>query len=118
MPVYRHPRALEAVPGHPPSQVSLAREHYEVSGGTFATDDESAVRALADAYDVAVADLRVSDADDSADAGGPESASSTTDPATLIEQGECPWCDDYAGEHVGQHASSAHPEQWDAYTED
>lgn len=39
----------------------------------------------------------------------------------LIEQGECPWCvedgaaDPYQGDHIGQHASSAHPDEWDAY---
>lgn len=37
------------------------------------------------------------------------------DPAVQIEAGECPWCDDYGGEHVGQHASSAHPDAWDDY---
>jgi len=35
-----------------------------------------------------------------------------------IEAGECPWCDDYEGDAVGQHASSAHPEAWDDYKED
>lgn len=38
-----------------------------------------------------------------------------TGPATAIERGECPWCDGYAGDHVGQHASSAHPEAWRKY---
>lgn len=43
---------------------------------------------------------------------------------SLIEDGRCPWCieegaeDPYKGEHVGQHASSAHPEEWDAYKND
>lgn len=35
----------------------------------------------------------------------------------LIQEGVCPWCEDYAGEHVGQHASSAHPDEWQAYRE-
>lgn len=35
--------------------------------------------------------------------------------AALIDDGECPWCEDYSGEHVGQHASSAHPELWREY---
>jgi len=35
----------------------------------------------------------------------------------LIEGGECPWCDSYSGDHVGQHASSAHPQKWQAYKE-
>jgi len=36
----------------------------------------------------------------------------------LIEQGICPWCDDYEGDAVGQHASSAHPAEWTDYKED
>lgn len=38
----------------------------------------------------------------------------------MIEDGVCPWCDDdpYEGDHVGRHASSAHPETWDDYRED
>jgi len=39
------------------------------------------------------------------------------DLAQLIEVGECPWCDDYTGDHVGQHASSAHPEAWADYSD-
>lgn len=38
--------------------------------------------------------------------------------AELIEDGECPWCDDYSGGHVGQHASSAHPKKWSDYKDD
>lgn len=36
----------------------------------------------------------------------------------LIDQGECPWCDEYEGDAVGQHAASAHPDEWGAYKED
>jgi len=39
------------------------------------------------------------------------------DVAQLIEAGVCPWCDAYSGDHVGQHASSAHPDKWDRYNE-
>lgn len=28
-----------------------------------------------------------------------------------LEDG-CPWCDDYDGDHVPEHASQAHPEEW------
>lgn len=35
-----------------------------------------------------------------------------------IEDGECPWCDDYEGENVGMHASRSHPEYWAALNED
>lgn len=34
-----------------------------------------------------------------------------------IESGECPWCDDYDGDLVAQHASSAHPDLWSEYRE-
>ena len=40
------------------------------------------------------------------------------DNAQLIESGLCPWCDPddrYEGDYIGQHASSAHPEQWAVY---
>ena len=36
--------------------------------------------------------------------------------ADAVESGVCPWCDDYEGDHVGQHASSAHPDAWDEYS--
>jgi len=36
---------------------------------------------------------------------------------TLVENGICPWCDDYSGENVGHHASSAHPHMWNEYSE-
>lgn len=35
-----------------------------------------------------------------------------------IARGECPWCDEYEGDHVGRHASSAHPDAWDRYSSD
>lgn len=34
-----------------------------------------------------------------------------------IESGQCPWCDEYGGENVAQHASSAHPDLWSEYRE-
>lgn len=37
------------------------------------------------------------------------------DAEAAIADGECPWCDEYDGDAVGQHAASAHPEKWDAY---
>jgi len=33
----------------------------------------------------------------------------------LVDDGTCPWCEDYEGDAVGQHASAAHPEEWAAY---
>jgi len=35
--------------------------------------------------------------------------------AIALENGACPWCDEYSGESVAQHASSAHPDEWRAY---
>lgn len=37
--------------------------------------------------------------------------------AEHLDRGECPWCHDYDGEHVGRHASAAHPEAWADYQE-
>lgn len=34
-----------------------------------------------------------------------------------IENGECPWCDEYEGDGVPQHASAKHPEDWAEYKE-
>ena len=34
------------------------------------------------------------------------------DTAELIGAGVCPWCDEYTGDYIGQHASSAHPDAW------
>lgn len=38
--------------------------------------------------------------------------------AASIESGECPWCTDYTGDSVPQHASSAHAEAWRAYRDE
>ena len=49
----------------------------------------------------------------------PETATDETHSvAAAIEAGECPWCDEYTGDHVGQHASSAHAEEWADYKVD
>lgn len=37
--------------------------------------------------------------------------------ADAIEAGHCPWCDEYEGDAVPQHATTAHPEEWSAYRE-
>lgn len=39
-------------------------------------------------------------------------------PEGLIEDGVCPWCDEYEGDGVAQHASAAHSDRWAAYTEE
>ncbi len=35
--------------------------------------------------------------------------------AEVLDAGECPWCDEYDGDHVEQHAPKAHPDEWSAY---
>lgn len=104
MPTVRHPKALDDVPGNVPSRVTLNGEDYAVADdGTVELGSDHETRALANAHGVSPATLR------------------EDDPGTIddaIEAGECPWCDEYSGEHVGQHASSAHPDKWDAHTED
>lgn len=70
-------------------------------------------------YAVAVrAFLGVTAGGDAVDKTGGDSDSAEPEPLTdgeIIESGECPWCDEYTGEHVGRHASSAHSEKWSEY---
>jgi len=33
----------------------------------------------------------------------------------VIDAGDCPWCDEYGGDAVGQHAAAAHPDEWAAH---
>jgi hypothetical protein len=68
------------------------------------------------------------DADDDTDADGntdtdTDTAGDTLSPdeiETAIENEACPWCPDdgYTGPHVGQHASSAHPDAWGRYRDE
>ena len=57
-----------------------------------------------------------SEGESTAETVGPEDASEDVEEtAAAVEAGVCPWCDEYEGGHVGQHASSAHPDAWEAY---
>jgi len=58
--------------------------------------------------------------DDEDEAEDDEGAEATDEPSLedQIDAGDCPWCDEYEGDGVPQHASAAHPEEWDAYKED
>lgn len=106
---YRHPRAL-GVADPPQFAVDIGGDHVDLDAdGCFETDDEAAVRAIASAHDVSVAELRVEGDDTPAPLGATA--------ADMIDRGVCPWCSDYEGDHVGQHASSAHPDEWADYTE-
>jgi len=54
---------------------------------------------------------------DTGDTTDTERERNPEDIQTLIENGICPWCDDYEGDHVGRHASSAHADKWADYKE-
>lgn len=105
MPRYRHPRVPPDADGEPGFSVSLAGATVALdSDGCFETDATHAVERLAARYDTTADALRTDGASD--------------DVSASINSGVCPWCDDYEGDHVGQHASSAHPDEWGAYTAD
>jgi hypothetical protein len=55
--------------------------------------------------------------DESAEPAEPDGSGGMAprDAAQLIQAGECPWCDDYEGDHVGRHASSAHADEWQRF---
>jgi hypothetical protein len=76
--------------------------------------------ALADAYDRdADALLDGAAGDDTCGAECQMCGQSHDDGACwdLIDEGVCPWCDEYEGENVGMHASRAHPDDWERYSE-
>lgn len=86
-----HPHALGDDPRDPPSVVPGGSGGSPVAAdGTFDAPDAGFVARLADAYGVA--------------------------PSELLTD-ECPFCDDYDGDAVGQHAANAHAEAWDDFTE-
>jgi hypothetical protein len=60
MPEFYHPRAIDDALATPPSAVTVGGETVRVTDGTFHAE-ESAVRPLADAYGVALSELRVTD---------------------------------------------------------
>jgi hypothetical protein len=126
----RHPRALEGVDGHPPRTIPSDAVGDRVTvdaDGVFEVDDATDARPLAEAYGVALDALAVesepsdTDADADDDADSDDTADDTDGEPAAAEQlaaGVCPWCPDddrYEGDHVGQHASSAHPDEWDAH---
>jgi len=50
--------------------------------------------------------------------GLPDDRVPDDDLAAMIDDGVCPWCDDYSGDAVGRHASAAHPDEWADYKEE
>lgn len=109
-----HPYAGEG-DGVPPAQVDVDGDARAVEDGTFEVheDERGWLRDFAERYDADPDDLLLEED------VLPDGASDTSrDLAAIIDDGECPWCDEYDGENVAQHASSAHPDEWDAYKED
>lgn len=60
------------------------------------------------------------EASDETTSGSDEDDEAVADatPGQQIDAGVCPWCDDYEGPGVPQHASAAHPDEWATYKED
>jgi len=77
--------------------------------------------------DVLVNDETDDGDDDAEDGDGEDGGSAPGDgrgylrdepPAVQIDEGVCPWCppdERYEGDAVGQHAASAHPDEWAEY---
>ena len=96
---------------------SHIHNHGTVAGGeTIAVDGDTAAY-LVDSGGYEYADETDATTDAEAEQGGYLRDA----PAEVqIDEGVCPWCDPderYEGDAVGQHASSAHPDKWDAYKE-
>lgn len=107
----RDPRAPADADGRPDDYVDVKGDLVAVdSDGTFEHEaiDEQWARAYAERQGATYSEVVV------------ESVSEKSR-ADLIEEGTCPWCveedadDPYEGDGVPQHASSAHPDEWDAF---
>lgn len=106
---------------------SYIHNHGRVAGGeTIAVDSDTAAYlvdsgsyeyAESDAESEPDTDTAADTADTDADVEGDDTGAEDATQADLIEQGICPWCDEYDGESVGRHASAAHTEEWNAYKE-
>jgi hypothetical protein len=106
MPEYRHPRADPETDAAWAADLGDGTVVSVDSDGVFTAESDAAVRQLAAAYDTTPDALRLNQ------------QTGDEDPAVLVKDGVCPWCDEYEGDHVGQHASSAHPDEWDAFKSD
>ena len=112
-------------------EVLLRGINERVSVGDRVDVNEGFADYLEERGDFTAVDVTTVEYDEVDDAGGGESETPdedvheedgppdpvTFDIADTIEAGKCPWCDEYEGENVGQHASSAHPDKWTAYKE-
>jgi hypothetical protein len=84
----------------------LTQDGVDIEAGEAETVDDDLAEYLLDRDDFEAVETADSD-------GGDEPTI-----ADQIDAGECPWCDEYEGENVGQHAASAHTDAWDDYKED
>lgn len=94
--------------GPPRQHMQAVADHLGVEVPESATDDSDSADGGTD-----------SDANPEGSDG--EDGDAEPDAADLVADGVCPWCppdDQYEGEHIGQHASSAHPDAWDEYTQE
>lgn len=90
---------------------------YDIRDGpTFEVGDEAAVGdAIADRLTDRHDFVRVDGDADSGEDDAPDPVTHT--PEETIDAGYCPWCEEYEGDAVAQHASAAHPDAWADYTE-
>lgn len=103
-----HPLAGDG-DGVAPSAVDVNGESVAVGDdGTFEAPQAWAAR-FAAAYDVEVEEIAVGDERPATQDQDHEAS------AEYIDDGECPWCDEYSGDGVPQHAGSAHPERWQRF---
>jgi hypothetical protein len=115
-----HPRALDEDAGPPPAAVDVRGETVAVGDdGTFEVDNETWLQRFADRHgvdaDTLLADRPAeddptTDEDSAGDINVEELADEVI--ADHLDDGVCPWCDDYEGDAVAQHASAAHTDAW------
>lgn len=110
----KDPKAREDVDGRPDGYVDVGGDLVPVEGGEF--EHPAITREWAERYaEREGVDVGVVLVDEPADGPADGSEGNPDTIGEAIDRGECPWCDDYEGDHVGQHASSAHPDAWDTY---
>ena len=89
-----------------------ADDYGDYDDGVLTVDREATAAELAEYPNV-----ERLDGDATPEVGPEETGSQNVDIDAQVDAGVCPWCDDYEGDYLGQHASSAHPDAWDAYNE-
>lgn len=105
------------------------RVRSDADGRYVGTGDERIARAVADFLGVdlpAAHPANASGSESEGDGGSDTDSDSGTedeseemqdrDKAQLLQEGVCPWCDDYDGDNPEQHAAQAHPDEWTAYS--